>query len=517
MIRNGTLLLFHVLLLWLSFHPARLWPLGWVALIPLLLYLDRERKAWRAVLFSYAAGFAFFTIGFGWLRYIAIVAPPGLALVYGLQWGFFALMMRLLKGPRAVTAPALWVLLEWLRGTLPVVELPWFYLGHTQIDFVPFAQAADLGGVPLLSFVMVCAQGLATDVLIHRGFPPSRAWRRGAVAWTAGFGLLIAYGIVRLTTIEMRPGPRVLIVQPNIPQDFKEIVLKSKQSIEEVRRWRTRIYEKLVRLTDEGMAGVREPIDLIIWPEAAFLDPIWFENGRAPAQRYLPRLQLPARKHRTLFLCGLQIHEGDPPATFNSALLVGPGGNLRSRYDKTILVPFGEYIPFPALRKAVENYTGLGRFVDTTPGNGPVVMEAAGTPFSVVICFEGVLPGLCRRSAGKGVRAIVNISNDGWFRDSAELDQILAITRFRAIENRIGFVRATNTGISALIDPMGRIGKILEGPEGSRKEVSGTLVGNILLTDTGSVYRTLGHWTLGPLLVLALVFEVARRRRPTLS
>jgi apolipoprotein N-acyltransferase len=195
---------------------------------------------------------------------------------------------------------------------------------------------------------------------------------------------------------------------------------------------------------------------------------------------------------------GLLVSErgGAQPEVTNSGLLVEPGKGVLARFDKVHLVPFGEYVllgrTFPWIRTLVERVSGL-HMLDMRPGAGFPVWEAGGVKYAPQICFEAIFPEISRELAGKGALFTVNISNDGWFRDSAELDQMQVMSRFRAIENRIGFVRATNTGISSFIAPTGREDAVLE-VGGKRKEVGGLLVSRVALTDSGSLYRAWGDW-----------------------
>lgn len=514
-------------LLLLSFPPVSLWPLAWVALVPWLTYAVEEPKRWRALLLSYAGGFAFFCIGLGWMRHVAVIAPPAAGLVYGLHWLLFAWVARSLRGPRWLTWPTAWMALEWLRGSMPHILLPWFYLGHTQIHFYPLAQAADLGGVLLLSGLMMAFTALSVDAIrgwcAHgRAFIPPPAWKRHALGTAAAFLLLTVYGTIRGLTLPVAEGPRLLLVQPNIPQDMKEIVLKLRGSPEERDRWMSEIYERNLRLTREGIERAAEASpDLVVWPEASIPHFVVAEAGVERVQLiYNGELVIePARRHRVPFLVGLVLYEmGNPPDSFNTALWVGPEGVVVGRYDKIVLVPFGEYVPFgAALRGLVGRYTGLGEFHDSSAGTEPVLFSAAGVPFGTVICFEGVMPGICRWNARKGARFVVNISNDGWFRDSSELDQILAIARFRSIENRIGFVRATNTGISAFLGPDGAVRSLLATSDGRTKEVEGTLQDRVALGRGGSLYRLLGEWWLLGAALVAAGFEILARRRLTRS
>jgi apolipoprotein N-acyltransferase len=147
---------------------------------------------------------------------------------------------------------------------------------------------------------------------------------------------------------------------------------------------------------------------------------------------------------------------GDPIGKmFNSAALVGPQGNLQARYDKVHLVPFGEYVPFPTLLRFAGKLTReVGDFV---PGKERLPLRVNGYALGAFICYEAVFPDDVRRFARAGAQVFVNISNDGWFGQTAAPLQHLTMARMRAVENRRWLLRATNTGITAAIDPYGRV------------------------------------------------------------
>jgi apolipoprotein N-acyltransferase len=198
-------------------------------------------------------------------------------------------------------------------------------------------------------------------------------------------------------------------------------------------------------------------------------------------------------------LIGTEVWDHGARRLYNSALYVDPREGVIGRYDKVHLVPFGEYIPLreelPFIVDLVQRYSGLS-LIDMQPGKGWEVFECRGERFGVAICFEGLFPEITRVYKDQGASFLLNISNDGWFKGSAELDQILQICVFRAVEFRIGVVRATNTGISAFISPDGRIDRVLESPNGKRKEIEGVLEGPILLSSSGSLYTEFGDMVL---------------------
>jgi apolipoprotein N-acyltransferase len=171
---------------------------------------------------------------------------------------------------------------------------------------------------------------------------------------------------------------------------------------------------------------------------------------------------------------------------FNSAALVSPAGDWAARYDKVHLVPFGEYLPFPKLFGFAGGLTKeVGEF---TPGTSRVPLVAGSIPLGVFICYESVFPDEVRQFANNGAQVFVNLSNDGWYGDSGAYAQHLNQTRMRAIENDRWVLSSTDTGVTASIDPYGRVVARLP-----RKE-RGALVAPYALTSVTSFYTRHGDW-----------------------
>lgn len=481
------------LLIWASFQFLELGVLGWVALVPLLLYakLASGKKAFFVAWLGGAIGYG---AAMFWVRHTVPAGPYGMGLYCGLYVALFTVVVRRL-GP--LWSPAIWVALEFFRSHL-FGGFAWFLLGTTQHQAFNLIQIADLGGVWLVSGLVAFVSGAIVDA---RRVP--RAIALAAVLAS------VVYGMIRVPTIEIREGPKLAIVQPNIPQDLKlESLIDPKIAIDN--------YFKHMALMPEARA---EKPDLVLWPEASIYRGVfwdvakkeWVETG------WLKRIREAADAAGTRVVLGALVVDergGDDYDYTNSALEVDPGKEVGRRFDKVHLVPFAEYAPFGS-RRLIQAISGL-RMEDMRPGAELPLWDVAGFRYGPQICFEAVFPEISREIARKGAAFTVNISNDGWFRDSAELDQMQVMSRFRAIENRIGFVRATNTGISAFIAPTGREDAVLE-REGRRKEVGGTLTRRVSVTSSGSVYRSLGDWVawgaVGAVVSALSLLFVDRRKR----
>ena len=182
---------------------------------------------------------------------------------------------------------------------------------------------------------------------------------------------------------------------------------------------------------------------------------------------------------------------------YNSAYFISARGEILGRYDKIHLVPVSEALPlretFPWLEKLVLRLSELKRLPTLNPGTNLHPFQWHDYKFGILICYESIFPDMNRVIVREGAQFIINISNDGWFRNGAELEQILAISVFRAVENKIGFIRATNTGISAFISPLGEM-NILKDSNGRYKEIDGTLTDKITIGRGMTLYTRWGDY-----------------------
>lgn len=476
-------------LLILSFPATNLDILVWVALVPWLLVLGEVRIK-GALGLSYVIGFLFFGIVVAWLRY---VTPSGWFLLSFYLAFFFAaagLGTWLLKRftPRAwmFIFPFMWVGLEYLRAWLPT-GFPWYFLGHTQYKRLALIQVTDILGVYGISFLVALANSSITEALAYYGRRQREvprlpdAERRPSIIGLGVTLVLILFSLIygkwRLGQMRLEPGPKIGIVQANIPQRLKE------EAIAGDKLTARDIFEKHIRLTFD-LQG--QGLDLILWPETMVPGML---NEDVGTQEFLGEM---AQSLEAAFLVGAVtrvIKEGETYG-HNSAYYFSKKGKIIKRYDKLHLVPFGEFVPlrryFPWLGRLVPYPTNF------RPGVEATIFEAEKGRFGVAICFEDTFPYLIRKFRRGGADFLVNLTNDGWFRDSAELDQHMAFSVFRAIENRLGLVRAANTGISCFVLPSGQILKVLQDARGKRREVAGTLSGQIFTDPRKTFYSAHG-------------------------
>ncbi len=485
-------------LLWLSFHPADVGVLAWISLVPLLVYALREPKGWRVFLVSWLAGWAFFSGAFYWMGIPTPLAPYLLGIYKGFYVALFAYFVRVLsrRMPLALSAPVAWIALEYARSHL-LTGLPWFLMAYTQHEFLKLIQVSDLLGPWLVSGIVVLTNAAVTRGILARlegKVVMLDSHFRGSIA-AAAILLTLAwlYGTQRLG-IELEDGPRIALIQPNVKQEAK-LLMRSDREVQE-------IFDTHVKLTQQ-VRQTPAKRDLILWPESVIYHGLRYdpESGRYEGalideETLLEKMMKLSKESDAPILFGSEVAHYAPksPEAYegyeftNSAVVVDGDRGVTYRYDKNHLVLFSEKVPrLPLVKFFSEKYTGHRDLLSFRSGARFNQFEAGGKRIGTIICFENVFPEISREYARNGAQVLVNISNEGWFKGSAELDQMLVMSRFRAVENRIAIVRCTNTGVSAVIEPTGRVPDIIGG-----KEVPGTLDATVRISRSGSLYRSVG-------------------------
>jgi apolipoprotein N-acyltransferase len=491
------------LLLWLAFAPASIVPLAFVALVPFALYLARDDTRWGRLLAAFAGGMLFHVAGFFWIRHVTALGMLLLAAYASLYWAAFALLVPARGDPASSPAwpfrlAAVWTVLEYVRGTA-LTGIPWLLAGHALADFPALAQTADLAGVAGATFLLVLVNASLAQVWIR---PPATRFRTAAPAATALLLLAAtAYGTWRIRDIDAvtSNGPEVLLVQGNVEQSVKKAGL----------HWR-KIHAIYANLTREACGRGGLP-DLVVWPETM--------HPAVPTAMAVPGVNDPLAFRRIAAapaLIGVLLYEPDAAGgarKWNSAVALDARGRVTGRYDKVHLVPVGEYFPLKnwwLWERLVQRFTNLSHAPDLESGTSLDPVFCAGWSLGALVCYESAFAYIARAQVGRGAQVLVNLSNEAWYRDSAELDQMLAMSRFRCIETRTGMARATNSGISAIIDPTGRVTATVHDTTGRRKEVAGVLRGRIPVGPRRSLYLAMGEW-LVVLLALAALLDLSGR------
>jgi apolipoprotein N-acyltransferase len=424
---------------------------------------------------------------FSVVAYLLLVAY--LALFFATTtWAACRLRERLGMSP-LLTLPVLWVALEFLRSFL-LSGFPWASLGYAQQSHLVLIQSVDLFGVYGLSFLLVLVNAALAGLIlaVARRSLPKLPWRGLAVAALL-FAANLGYGYFRLAQ-DLDGRERTLpvtLIQGNIDQSVKWNPANQQNTVA--------IYRRL------SLAAIGEQrTDLIIWPESA--TPFYFQDAGPLNDAVVAT----ARTANAWLLFGSPAYEfvNRRSRYLNSAFLLSAEGQTLGRSDKVHLVPFGEYVPLgkylPFIDKLV---VGIGDF---SPGTiRPLPMN--GAEVGVLVCYEAIFPELAREWVRQGSDLLMNITNDAWFGRSSAPYQHLAMTRFRAIENRIWIARAANTGISAFIAPSGRIT--------ARSPIFETLYlqSEVGLGARPTLYTRFGDTLPASFLLISLVWLVRTRRR----
>jgi apolipoprotein N-acyltransferase len=468
------------LLMWAALPPLDLWPLAWIAPVPWLLLIRQERltgrRPYRTI---WLAGFLFWmgvlhwirlpfwADAFGWLAlsiYLAFYIPVFV--------GLTRVAVHRLGISMIVAAPIVWTGLELAKGQL-LSGFTMGSLGHTQFRWLAFIQAADIvSGYGIGGLVILGAACIA------RMIPwDSRRWSLWPLApVVAMFAMTLIYGHLRIAALA---DPDARTARVALVQGSTDITMKMNPGAAQ------EIFNDYLRLSRQAVIQAARdsdrPLDLIVWPETMFRGSLHsFEPGFRPndavsqsdVDKYVEGTKLAtellattARELGAPLLIGLgRTHwlAGGRSKHFNTAQFVAADGGLLGHYDKMHLVMFGEYVPladqFPFLYSLTPLPGGL------TPGKAPYSEEVHDLHYAPNICYETTIPHVIRRqvneaASGEEPDVLVNLTNDGWFWGSSELDLHLMCSVFRAIECRKPVLIAANTGFSAWIDATGRIVK----------------------------------------------------------
>ena len=424
--------------------------LAWVALVPFLYQITRVRP--RQAMIAGAFFGLFFHLGnLYWISttmarfgegigrptsVVILLTLVGYLSLYSTAFGGLAAAACTRGGAAAIfVSPMLWVGLEFFRK-YPFGGFPWCLLGSSQVEFLPVVQITSLTGVYGVSLLIVLVNALFAYWLSRPGL------RRALVAAApvaALVGATLLFGYRELA----RPLPAasfpVAVVQGNVLQEHKWKP-----------EYRKQIFATHMKLSAEGTEqGVR----LVVWPESS--TPFYFDGGPVESQHM--RKFVKAKNVPLLF--GSDDYEFLPGTkdyrSFNGIKLLDPDGTVRLRYRKIYLVPFGEFVPLQSLLFFAEPIVQSAS--NFTAGTDVVVAAVEGENIGAFVCYEAIYPDLVRRFVKAGAGLLINVTNDAWFGRSAAPYQHLNQAVLGAIQTRRYLVRAANTGVSAFVDPYGRV------------------------------------------------------------
>ncbi len=466
---------------------------AWFGLVPLLWAIlspgcaEEPRPLCRGFLVAYLCGVLWYMGNCYWVRDtmlhygdMPLGAPTllllGFSLVLGLYFGFFGLALALVQKATGSTrlalafAPVLWAALE--LAAARITSVPWDQLGYSQVDNALVNQLAPWTGVYGISFLLVAVNALLAGGLLLERSSGKRQWGIAGVVLLAGG----AAGIL-LSPPQPAPTAAAVLIQPNLdvasesawsgPGEWDRHIAEFKRLAGEQCKtfiagipqtgapndWSSSLGWKTGAPQGEIVCPpyATHP-DLVVWPES----PAPFVEDDVRLQQALVAIAHQEQAPLVVGNIGTDFSaEEQSWRDYNSALVVGADGARVGRYDKIHLVPFGEYIPFQHLLTFARKLTG--RVSSFSRGTDRKVFRLNGRRYGVFICYEAVFADEVRQFARLGAEALVNISDDGWYGDTSAPWQHLNMVRMRAIENRRWILRDTNNGVTAAIDPYGRV------------------------------------------------------------
>jgi len=476
----------------LAFAPYDLYPLAIVSLaILFLLWLDGSvrRAMWRGLLF----GVGMFGVGVSWVfismheygyvsfalsLFLTALFVVVLSLFIALAAGFAHRLRQCLRlSPTAALIycfPAVWVLLEWVRGWM-FTGFPWLSLGYSQID-TPLGGYAPLLGVYGVSLAVALSAAVIAAVIrsIHYGEKSN---------YIVGLAPLWLIGLLATLVPWVSPAGdplRVTLVQGNIPQEMKWLPSMRAPTIN--------LYAELTRENWDS--------DLVIWPETAL--PAFFHESTS----FLATLGEEARRHNTDILLGLVYLDSETREYYNTMMSIGSEIGF---YHKRHLVPFTEYLPLKEWLATVINIIQVPMSDFSAGSHDQPPLSVAGQKVGISICFEDAFGEEVIMQLPQATM-LVNVSNDAWFADSSAPHQHLQIARMRARESGRPMLRATNTGISAIIDHHGKF------QSRAPQFTEATLSSEVLPMQGATPYVYLGNIGILVLLLVQLLLPLMKRR-----
>jgi apolipoprotein N-acyltransferase len=374
--------------------------------------------------------------------FLSIGAYLLLCLYLALYPALFAYVVSHLKKRRfsPILSAGVWVGLECIRAKA-LTGFPWCLLGYTQFEQLHLIQIVDVVGVYGLSFLIVIINAQIYNLFFQRHAEGRKVLILQTSLVTLMLLITLGYGYQRLSHVKNErtsfPPLITALVQGNMDQSIKWNPDYQKKTLQ--------TYRKLTKST------LTTKPDLIVWPETAV--PMFYQDGGDLSSEVVTIAKEACAD--LIFGSPAYRREGGKLYFFNRAYHISARGEVRGYYDKVHLVPFGEYVPlkrfFPFIHRLVQ---AAGDFV---PGEDTPPFTVGNFSTGILICFEVIFPELARLRTKAGSQVLVNLTNDAWFGMSSAPYQHLSMAVFRAVENRRPLIRAANTGISAFIDPKGRI------------------------------------------------------------
>jgi len=461
------------------------WPLGYVALVPMLVAVQNNDV--KPFLGGFIMGMFYYFYNMWWVTnaishfggFSLLISVPSLLFVaayFALLMGVFTYLYKRFSGNIILIGSA-FVCIEIVKG-MALSGFPWLNLALTQTSFLPAVQLASVFGEYGVSFVLIIVNILIARAVVNKNI-------KSAFVSAVIIAIFLGFGFYRLSSIkEYTDTKKIRIAQTGVDQQDKWKIEKREEIVSSV--------NKLLRESSD------KNIDLLVLPETSY--PVFIQN--------YPEVIIPLQKASSVqpILIGAIRYEREDKKrkSYNSAV-VFKNGVIEDTYDKIHLVPFGEYFPFKKWTRIFNEYFFKGAD-DFTRGTKQHIFDIGGMRIAPLICYEGAFTSLVGSHVAMGANLIVIVSNDSWFGGKLGMSQHLAVDVFRAVEFGRAIVRSTQSGISAFISPEGKIVKSI--PVG----VQDILDHDVPLTDKKTVYSRINFsWLL--LFILVGVYIERRKKK----
>lgn len=440
--------------------------MAWIFLVPLMVYI-RGRELKDVMFTAFVTGLLGNYLTYGWIGNFGAKEPggyfvivffliPSLSAFFTIKFVTSEFLSRRFPALRVFIYPSVWIIVDYIES-IGFLAFPWPYIGYSQYIFKPLVQLAAVTGILGINFIMImfniCVAEFIADAK-EKGTVKAAA-RSASGRYLAAVllvvVLIIAAGTYRLlnyTQAAKGAGLRVSTVQTGIsPWD----------------NWERKKFLNLEELKQHTDGALADNPDFIIWSESATLEFISFRALVNDHDLFDVKLTEYVRAAGKPLLTGeiglIPVQEGRRFRYYpqNNAVLIDAGGRVVQTYPKINLVPFGEWFPYekwlPFVKRIASHFGGS----DFVPGDKPDLFKVNGYSFGALVCYEGIFFKLCREYGLMGADFLVNITNDGWTDSYGGHYQHFSASIFRAVENGLWVVRAGNDGVSAVIDPQGRI------------------------------------------------------------
>ncbi len=441
---------------------------AWFVLIPLFVFI-RDKSMKDVFFFSSITGLLGYFLANKWIGEFGAAVPGGdiviLFFLMPLFSMFFAFriflaefLSRRFEKLRFLLYPAIWILFDWIQS-IGYIAYPGTYLGYSQFPFTSFIQISAYTGIMGINFILIFFQCSIADLYIY--YKNSLLSKIKDILSSVEFKK--AAGIIILIIIIIIHGFVVKFDKKAVKSDLKVAFVQS--CISPWDNWMQNKYTYLNELKHYTVKALKHNPDFIIWSESATLETIAYNFERSRLNNFeIDLLDFVKQNGKPLLTGEIGVKEEQDGyyikrSAQNNGVLIDAEGNVVQTYPKINLVPFGEWFPYEKAFPWVKKITSAMGGSDFVPGEFPFLFELFDKRFGVLVCYEGIFFRLCREYKKMGADYFVNITNDGWTDTYSGHMQHFSSSVFRAIENGIWYLRAGNTGYTAIIDPYGRIVK----------------------------------------------------------